>query len=1418
MGFLSSIFGRQSGRYGKNASGKAIFGRTSRQGFKPVRLRLEALEERQLLSLSTGTDSPPPMDGLSYNLLLMLNDDVTNKVASWSVDWGDGLAAKTNVEQYSAADVAAAGGLLKHQYADAAQTYAITVTMTDAAGNVQRLSGGTAQSFDSTQIESLPGYAIGATLAFQSSGKYVLAQPDDNANYLLQRFNADGSLDVNFGAKGVVTTDVSCFGLATAAVQADDGIILMGCKPTADKLGASEFIVQHYSANGILDASFGVGGTLSTGLFVADGKLQSLNETDSLGAAETCVLDVLADNFAVEPESRLASLQTVLQSESDLGVDQSAGSLAGSQQMLMLDNPVMRYWDGGAGTQYWSDSDNWVGDVEPSEGDILVFDTATAITTYNDCSDYTLPYEFHSIIIDGAGVTITGNSFLLTDGITVENGATGTVSTNIVQYGPSLDFDVNGNLTISGQISGQMVDGQMAYGSGDITKTGSATLTLSGENAFLGDMIIEAGALALGNDYALGHSKSITIAGSGVTISGAGYSIARMDEIVVQAGASGTISAGLDLDRPLDLDIGGNLTISGQISGSGTLTKTGSATLTLSGNNDFEGVATIEAGKVALGHVNALGDTDNGVHLNGETAELDICGYQPTIGKLVLSNGLSTGAVINSGSSNGRLTSSSYYVLKGTISANLAGGSLTKIGPDDVFLSGTNNTYTGVTTVCAGTLELVGSGAWSVVTTTGGGANINGGQLVFDYTGGSTPAATIDSLMDYSYHSGSATHFDRGQFQSLNADSDHALGWRDGWRAGVSTANHLTVMYTLYGDATANRAVDISDLSILGQHWNGTGKVWAQADFNYNGVVDITDLSILGQNWNQGMANSPAVTLAGADAVTQGFDYMLELGTVSGMVLDHYEVDWGDESYTESYSDPGLASHPYDDAISLQVISVRLVADDANDTQYPGVGVKVVVVQEPYNPPDTAQGVLTVVENFVAEELMCALLGTSSWQGPGTGIVVTDYALDFRGIDILAYPHAVSTGVFVNDLTTGDYSDLAPYGIVLSTGNAAHYGTGQDYMPSPAGYTSCYYNKYIGQLVDPDSDQFALLYSISGASLPDEVEFYDPTQLDITFDVPSGYNSITFEVVFGTEEYEDFVGTKFPDAFGFFLNGSTTNLALVDAYGPPELHATRIKGVIGPEVLEGDPLGLWPINANHPQITNITGTELNGVLAPDGEIVLTYTLYVGENTIDNTLTFIIADSGDACLDCTAYIANLRGTWVEPPQTLAMGGEAGAACLLAESDPVAIDIAVVAQTSAGLRAIRFAVADMARNRRDLYDDDRSSIPGRDAAGWEWFVDSTPESGREQTGSIEPQADDRFDLLSGVIDELGGGDFDNSADGIIATLSAGAIHDSLRQYDPARLAVLDGLFDRADRWAQDSDDSASDILCNNGIVYV
>jgi len=89
------------------------------------------------------------------------------------------------------------------------------------------------------------------------------------------RFNLDGTVDTTFATNGLATTNFpgSANDQANAvAIQADGSIIVAGSTTLA---GISQFGLLRYTANGILDTSFGKGGfvTIPTPNFAAAVKL-----------------------------------------------------------------------------------------------------------------------------------------------------------------------------------------------------------------------------------------------------------------------------------------------------------------------------------------------------------------------------------------------------------------------------------------------------------------------------------------------------------------------------------------------------------------------------------------------------------------------------------------------------------------------------------------------------------------------------------------------------------------------------------------------------------------------------------------------------------------------------------------------------------------------------------------------------------------------------------------------------------------------------------------------------------------------------------------------------------------------------------------------------------------------------------------
>jgi uncharacterized delta-60 repeat protein len=114
-------------------------------------------------------------------------------------------------------------------------------------------------------------YAFDVVL--QADGKIIAAGTDyvdfsssqsSNTDFALARYHADGSLDTTFGSGGRVVTDFDGFNddAFSVLVQPDGKVIAVGSALSQAKY--YDFAAARYSANGVLDASYGVGGKVRT--------------------------------------------------------------------------------------------------------------------------------------------------------------------------------------------------------------------------------------------------------------------------------------------------------------------------------------------------------------------------------------------------------------------------------------------------------------------------------------------------------------------------------------------------------------------------------------------------------------------------------------------------------------------------------------------------------------------------------------------------------------------------------------------------------------------------------------------------------------------------------------------------------------------------------------------------------------------------------------------------------------------------------------------------------------------------------------------------------------------------------------------------------------------------------------------------
>ena len=324
----------------------------------------------------------------------------------------------------------------------------------------------------------------------------------------------------------------------------------------------------------------------------------------------------------------------------------------------------------------------------------------------------------------GAGLTFNGGTLQIT----------GTGLTNFTGIGHTVTFTNNTSvgLDINNAANTFTVDKVLALGTGGFTKLGAGTATLSLANTYTGTTKVSAGTLSISGPGTLGVAAPLTLAGGTLDLGGTSQTVAAVN-ITAAAASGNTIQngslTGLVNTTYTASNASGNAIVAANLLVSGTagVTQSGAGTLTLSGNNTYTGATTLTNGTVSAGVTANLGAAAAGLTFNG--GNLQITGTTLTnftgIGHAVTFTAAKTvGLDIN----NAANTFTVDQVLNQTT------GGFTKLGAGTAVLNQAN-TYTGTTTVSAGTLTLSGVG------TLGTGALVMGGGTLDLGTGSKTTGA-----------------------------------------------------------------------------------------------------------------------------------------------------------------------------------------------------------------------------------------------------------------------------------------------------------------------------------------------------------------------------------------------------------------------------------------------------------------------------------------------------------------------------------------------------------------------------------------------------------------------------------------------------------------------------------------------------
>ncbi len=260
-------------------------------------------------------------------------------------------------------------------------------------------------------------------------------------------------------------------------------------------------------------------------------------------------------------------------------------------------------------------------------------------------------------VISGTGTLMkSGAGSLTLSGANSYSGGTTVSAGTLIGTTTSLQGNIlnNASLVFSQSLNGAYSG--VISGTGSLQKQDTGIVTLAGANTFSGATSVEAGTLALGSGGSLADTTAVTVS------SGATFQLTAAPETIGSFAGAGSISLG-----SYTLTAGGtdaSTTFSGAITGAGGLGKTGSGTLTLTGANTYTGGTTVSGG-ILQGNTTSL----QGAITNNASVVFDQSGPGTYAG-----------------------------VMSGT-------GAFTKDNVGSLTLSG-QNTYTGATTINAGTLIL----------------------------------------------------------------------------------------------------------------------------------------------------------------------------------------------------------------------------------------------------------------------------------------------------------------------------------------------------------------------------------------------------------------------------------------------------------------------------------------------------------------------------------------------------------------------------------------------------------------------------------------------------------------------------------------------------------------------------------------
>ncbi len=846
----------------------------------------------------TGATAAAQLNATSTNSLtgttsLNINNANATAVLSAANNYTGATALNTGILQLQNAGSMASSALTMSGGVSTLQLRSDANTTFATSGNIAGFANGGTYTIDANQLTgagsnktlTLGNFQINsgqsATLNFTGGNGYRLA---------LGNFTGAGAYNLTLNPNSV-NVDVGTVTLSTATGQ---GLTLGGTLATGtNTIGAiSDSSTGTWSVTKNTASTWAMGGTntqMSTGAISAG----TLNLTGSWSGSGAITVSGTANFNAINTNAMTGSTALTVNGASATAVLSAANNYTGATN---LGAGTLQLQNGGAmagsafamtgGTlQLRADGNTTFGASSVSIGAFSGTYTIDVNQLTGAGSNNTLGFASSTVVQNVTALNVTGgNGYTLSLGdVTygVSNPNFNPTTANLAITSLTHTGGTAQSITLGGTATGNTL-GAITENAGTqtLTKQGASTWTLTGANDYTGVTTISAGILQIG-----------------------------------AGGATGTLgSGGVTDNATLIFNRNNAYTVSNVIGGSGVINQIGTGTTTLTGANAYAGLTTISAGVLNIQHATALGTvaagtsvtsgaalqvqgtiavgaealTLNGTGISNDGALRNISGTNSMAGAITLGSAVRINSDANTLTLSGNIGGAGQNLTVGgagnTTLSGIIGtttGTLTKDGAGTAILSG-NNTYTGLTTVTTGTLQVNVNNALgtnAVGTTVASGATLKLNAVTYSTAeavtiNGTGVGGTAGALAN------TGTSSFAGQITAATNATINAGGGNLTLSGGL-VKNGTTLTLTGGGSITVQTvgisgALANSDLIVDGTTAN------LNVANTYNGPTFIRNGGIINANVVDALPTSPARTVLTMDSVGSGSS-QLNLGAAQSI-------------------------------------------------------------------------------------------------------------------------------------------------------------------------------------------------------------------------------------------------------------------------------------------------------------------------------------------------------------------------------------------------------------------------------------------------------------------------------------------------------------------------------------------------------